>query len=591
MSSEIAFNPSSDISFVIRNNSSIQRTIKVFNTKIGYGGSLDLMKVPGVTEEDIRTELTKGKLKTLLAGGSLVVASCTANFTTSDSTHGAFLKSIGINSDTAAAGALTQANWYIDAINGVDTNSGATTLTPLKTLAELTRRIGSGYPTLTGSPLSLGGMVGYFTTINIRSSIPKTDPLNLNVTTKIGSFITVIGTPTILLTGTVSTFVATDMATNVQATFNSADVADWALYVGKRIRMTSGSANNALFWVAKTNGAGNPCNVSQPGTNNYQFIPAAFNNTNAVPNNSVAPGNTFVIEDLPTLVWGNVDIRAQLGGNDTNATSASRLGVMNVDLTSYNGNSHDAAVCITAGNIFTIFNSCKFSSTIVDNAGTQVTNSNTGGFDAINYFVNCSFNSIGAASSGCNARFFKPVQFSAGMNLNGTIYIEMGSTASFITSFISYGSVSGLAPLVFHGSARASLLGVFDSLSHGILVGGRQTGLNGTFWASSNANASQGANIYGSNNDGYGIFVSSNCTFGYGNPSNQPAATAGANLKITGTQGNFALGGSTTAQSYNAGAGTYNAAVTCTWANLLTAGSLHNVDKNTHAILTADMTF
>jgi hypothetical protein len=591
MPSPSAFNTSTDISFIIRNNSSIGRSIKVFNTKINPGGTLDLMDVPGVTEEDIRTEVTKGSLKALLAGGSLQVVSSTVNFTTVDAVHGAFLTSIGIPVGTSASGALTQANWYIDAVNGVDTNSGATSLVPIKTLAELTRRIGAGYPTLTGSRLNSNGQIAYFTTINILSSIPKTDPLNLNVTTKIGSFITVIGTPTTLLTSTVSTFVASDQTNNVQATFNSGGVADWSLYVGKRLRMTSGTANNAVFWVAKTNGAGNPCNISQPGTNSYQFNPAAFGATNAIPTNSIVPGDTFVIEDLPTLVWGDVDIRAQIGGNDTDATSASRLGVMNVDLTGYTGNSHDAAVCISAGNVFAIFNSCKFSSTIIDNAGTQVTNSNTGGFDAINYFINCSFNSIGAASSGCNARFFKPVQFSAGLNLNGTIYIEVGSTASFITSFLSYGGIGGLAPIVIHGSVRCSLLGIFDSPSHGILVGGRQVGLNGSFWCSSNANAAQGTNLYGANNTGYGVFISSNCTFGYGNPSNQPASTAGANLKLTGTSGEFALGGVNSAQSYNSGTGVYNAAVTTTWANLLSAGSLHNVDKNAHAILTADMTF
>lgn len=91
-----AWLPSQDITFVIKNTSSIGRSIKVFNTPIGAGNTLDLMKIPGVTEEDIRSELTKTYFKNLFAGGSLTIVTSTINFTTYDSTHAAFLVSIGL---------------------------------------------------------------------------------------------------------------------------------------------------------------------------------------------------------------------------------------------------------------------------------------------------------------------------------------------------------------------------------------------------------------------------------------------------------------------------------------------------------------
>jgi hypothetical protein len=80
MSLPSGFNPSLDISFVVKNNSSINRSIKVFNTKLNPGGVIDLMKIPGVTEEDIRAELTKGSLRALLSGGSLQVVSCSVKY-------------------------------------------------------------------------------------------------------------------------------------------------------------------------------------------------------------------------------------------------------------------------------------------------------------------------------------------------------------------------------------------------------------------------------------------------------------------------------------------------------------------------------
>ena len=101
-----AFKASTDITFVIKNNSSINRSIKVFNTKIGPGNSLDLMKVPGVTEEDIRSALTKSYLKDLFSGGALVVTNSTVDLSTSDTAHAAFLNSIGLSGINESAGGL-----------------------------------------------------------------------------------------------------------------------------------------------------------------------------------------------------------------------------------------------------------------------------------------------------------------------------------------------------------------------------------------------------------------------------------------------------------------------------------------------------
>ena len=89
--------PSTTASFIVQNNSSIKRTIKVFGVKLNPGQTLDLMRIPGVTEEDIRAELTKGGLKALFAGGTLAVVSSSINVSSASTAHQQFLYGIGLS--------------------------------------------------------------------------------------------------------------------------------------------------------------------------------------------------------------------------------------------------------------------------------------------------------------------------------------------------------------------------------------------------------------------------------------------------------------------------------------------------------------
>ena len=58
-----ATGPSTALSFVVKNITSPPgRIIKVFNTQIYPGQTLDLMQIPGISEEDIRASLIKGDL-------------------------------------------------------------------------------------------------------------------------------------------------------------------------------------------------------------------------------------------------------------------------------------------------------------------------------------------------------------------------------------------------------------------------------------------------------------------------------------------------------------------------------------------------
>jgi|SRR6185436_1173066 len=85
---------SDNVLFVVKNVTiSPKKIIKVFNTPMYPGTTLDVMQIPGISEEDIRTSLIKGDLKNKLKTGQLQVVSSTVAFPESDT---AFIKELGI---------------------------------------------------------------------------------------------------------------------------------------------------------------------------------------------------------------------------------------------------------------------------------------------------------------------------------------------------------------------------------------------------------------------------------------------------------------------------------------------------------------
>lgn len=304
MSSPSAFNPSTSVSFVIKNNSSIKRSIKVFNFKLNPGGVVDLMKLAGVTEEDIRTEVLKGSLRPLLAGGSLQVVSSSINFVTADNSHYNFLKSIGILAGQNQNGtALTQAAWQIDPVNGIDTNSGLPG-SPLKTNAEFSRRLGDGN---TISPPGTGGTIPVFLPITYLNSAPIADPLNLDVILGPQVQLQFIGTPGIT---------TTPLAVSAVRTKVRSSNTPWALTltsgtagpsVATRISDTT-NVNSNYFWGLKDETAGvlrttEPYNAVVPIAN-AGYPQSVTNSSRFTPVNT----DTYVTQTLPTLTLGSIRI-------------------------------------------------------------------------------------------------------------------------------------------------------------------------------------------------------------------------------------------------------------------------------------------
>jgi hypothetical protein len=128
------------LSFVVRNTAPGGKKLTLFNTPLGNGNTLDLMKIPGVSEDDIKASVLKGELGQKLRIRYLTLVTNTLDFgDNSDPTYTGLLTSIGI---TTSPRKNNQTTWYVSPATGNDINSGLVG-SPLKTLTELGRRLSS----------------------------------------------------------------------------------------------------------------------------------------------------------------------------------------------------------------------------------------------------------------------------------------------------------------------------------------------------------------------------------------------------------------------------------------------------------------
>lgn len=296
-----SFNPSETIKFVVQNNSSQQRTIKIFNTKIGFGQKVDLMKIAGVSEEDIRLSVTKGALKTLINNKVLQVLECSVNLNTTDMTQSSFIRNnIPTVCIVPSYEALHQKDWYIDPVGGNDLLPGTGPGSALKTYAEFQKRIGTN---TTLAPIGVDNILR----IHILNDMPETDPITFKNFMAAGTTATVKGTEKVSATGTLSGVTFIDKSTNTpwQVTNSAAVAADyWSAHVGKMIIMTSGVAEGARAYILRDMGA-KTAHVSQwmapsPDTFSDGFAPESDN----IPE----PGDTFKLVTFTAAVVGNCSV-------------------------------------------------------------------------------------------------------------------------------------------------------------------------------------------------------------------------------------------------------------------------------------------
>jgi hypothetical protein len=176
-------------------------------------------------------------------------------------------------------------DWYIDGVTGDDTNSGMVIGAPIKTGAELLRRLGpyAMWPQSVTVHVLANGM---------------TDALVLRGLMMVaGNHLDVVGTPTVLLSSTVATYAARNHATPVAHQLTVTALADVTPYQWRRLRLTTGVNTGAVSWVACSNpaGVGFATARTSPWTNLVVNSATAYRTGTVVP----APGDGLNIESLP----------------------------------------------------------------------------------------------------------------------------------------------------------------------------------------------------------------------------------------------------------------------------------------------------
>jgi hypothetical protein len=131
-------------------------------------------------------------------------------------------------------------DWYLDSVNGSDTNSGTTAGTSLRTAEELSRRLAVSVPI--DHPVTVHMAPGAYGTLAV-SVIQSALACPFNV----------VGTPTYTDIGTVTSYTDRVVATNTAAHLAATGAADWTPYVGRRVDVLSGASAGAVAWVAKAN--------------------------------------------------------------------------------------------------------------------------------------------------------------------------------------------------------------------------------------------------------------------------------------------------------------------------------------------------
>jgi hypothetical protein len=89
--------------FVVQNISPQVKTIKIFNYPINYGGTRDILQIPGVSEGDIRASLLKGELNHKVRARDIIVLCSDIDLLQFNAAQKLFLQSAGIVNGLSAS--------------------------------------------------------------------------------------------------------------------------------------------------------------------------------------------------------------------------------------------------------------------------------------------------------------------------------------------------------------------------------------------------------------------------------------------------------------------------------------------------------
>jgi hypothetical protein len=112
--------------FVVQNTDAQQRTLFIFLAPINYGGTRDLMKLPGIGPDDIKASLIKGELFRKISYGQITVLASNIDLLQFSNAQLIFLQNAGIATGLQISAAQMIVNEQVDiqlvgTVDGVNT--------------------------------------------------------------------------------------------------------------------------------------------------------------------------------------------------------------------------------------------------------------------------------------------------------------------------------------------------------------------------------------------------------------------------------------------------------------------------------------
>lgn len=437
-----------------------------------------------------------------------------------------------------SAGALLQQFWRINALTGLDTNTGLPGA-PLKTFAELSRRWGVGNTLNPGAGLAV--------VVGIETDLPSSDPVTYHVRLGPSVGLLVQGrNTTALQSGAFTAVTAKNRATNtpLQATDVAVNWADF-LATGATPGRIHDTVNDSYFWPAVDQGGGS-ARLSEPFKN--QIVPNGFPGLGPGdrPGAPVAIGDAFTIERLTQVYVGGITVD---GSDSTGNFFFTGNNVAFQDLWITEQGFLNNIQIVTGGGCAIKYYGCIIGTSLwatpVPN-GNRIQNCNTGKpfFGTL----------IGIPGGEC--QFLGGLVNAITLTANGIVFADLD------VLFQSCGPGFAIGSLIFGTVAVFDTPGGFlpnNTPGDGIHLGAGCGLRNQTFSDSTHA-------IWGSGNAGAGIGVGPGGTFAY--ETNAPTITGS-----TPGADDFTVGGKTTSRAWDdAGAGAWSALpIANSWANLVAA--------------------
>jgi hypothetical protein len=347
---------------------------------------------------------------------------------------------------------VTQEAWFIDPVSGNDSNSGLTSGTALKTLAEMYSRWGP-------APKLLASVSG-FITVTLMSAPGINDPIILSGDLGPDTNLMYKGAASTVRSGTFSAVTALNSATN-QAWEVDDSARDWTTDLNKRIKNTTAGANlGQVAWVAKSIG-GTSARISQPA-----FIDAATIHGYTGPTVGVfSTSDTYIVEDITEAYLASVIRVGRFEGNEL--VHPGRVFFQDI----YFKNSVGGTLIQQCASL--VFLGCRFDNSYLEHALAPA-------------FMNCNLgNGIGI--------FESEMSTITGM-IAGDMNIASGSKV-----YMQNWLVQGATIYLFGGDVvLTGTLGIFDSAADAINVGYASYG---------KGSLDAGLALFGSGNAGHGVNI------------------------------------------------------------------------------------